>query len=73
LIGLFAWLIIFRRKQSVNSHTESKDQYIIALASEAATKPLQLTELDYHHPSELQSDKDIQEAPGFTTMRHEVY
>ncbi|KAJ5762892.1 hypothetical protein N7533_001573 [Penicillium manginii] len=60
------------RVRVVDAIAESKDQYIIALASEAATKPLQLTELDYHHPSELQSDKDIQEAPGFTTMRHEV-
>lgn len=73
LIGLFAWLIKFRRKQRANSHPETKDHYKIAPTPAAETKPLRLAELDYHHTSELRSDKDIQEAPGSTMMRHELH
>lgn len=71
LVGIFAWLIIFHRNQKANSHPETQDQYSIAPTSAAGTKSLQVTEL-YHHPSELQSDKDIHEAPGLSAMRHEL-
>jgi len=72
LIGILAWLIV-RRKRTVNS-PGNVDRYSIAPTSDG-TKPLQLselTELNAHDPSELQSDKDIHEAPS-TTMRHELW
>jgi hypothetical protein len=73
LIGILAWPIISRQKRTAKSNPGTVDQYSIAPTSADGRKPLQLTELNAHHVTELQSDKDIHEAPSSTTMRHELW
>ncbi|KAJ9484075.1 hypothetical protein VN97_g9322 [Penicillium thymicola] len=72
LIGILAWAIVSRQKRRTNSHPATTDGYNLAPKPAKGSNPLQVTELDAHHVSELQSDKGIQEAPGSTTIRQEL-
>ncbi|KAJ5617255.1 hypothetical protein N7537_002369 [Penicillium hordei] len=72
LIGIIAWAIISRRKRTTNSQPKTMDEYSIALNPAEKETPLQVNELYTHHPSDLRSGMDIQEAPGSTTIRHEL-
>ncbi|KAI2696427.1 hypothetical protein CBS147332_8994 [Penicillium roqueforti] len=67
LIGIIAWAIISRRKRTTNSQPGTMDEYSIAPSPAKKETPLQVNELYTHHPSD-----DIQEAPGSTTIRHEL-
>ena len=71
-IGILAWLCITRRKRATNPHQALVGQHNTATTSFNETKTTYVNEMDSQQLNKLQSDRDVQEAPGSTTMRHEL-
>ncbi|CAG8918367.1 unnamed protein product [Penicillium salamii] len=73
LIGMIAWLCMSRRKRQGNAQSPAMSQYTnIHTMSQDGTKSHGLSELNTVTLNELPSGKHAQEAPGSTTMRHEL-
>ncbi|OQE94905.1 hypothetical protein PENNAL_c0003G04939 [Penicillium nalgiovense] len=71
-VGILTWLCITRRKKAPNPNPAVADQDDSAMMFFNKTKTTYMNEMNSHELNELQSDMGVQEAPGSTTMRHEL-
>ncbi|CAG8112067.1 unnamed protein product [Penicillium salamii] len=71
LIGALAWLFI-HRKRAAKAKAAGVNQHKVPPTFADGTQTTQTTELCGLQLNELQADKGAQEAPGSTTLRHEL-